>query len=242
MPLRRIDLTLPTPEENLALDEALLRRLDDEGRQGAASGYLRFWESPTCFVVLGVSSRLLDDVHVDRCARDAIPVLRRASGGGTVLQGPGCLNFAIVLPLADRPELQNVDRSYEQILSRLADSLGLEGAGRQGTSDLAQGTLKIGGSAQKRTPRVLLHHGTVLHGFDLTLLSRYLREPERRPLYRGERRHEEFVTNVSLDPSDIRERLARGWDARPVEPSWSPPPLGELIGEKYSRKEWNERF
>src|SRR5882672_9451286 len=53
---RLLDLTLPTPEENLALDEALL--LDLERAVGAsdesnAEETLRFWESPVPFVVIG---------------------------------------------------------------------------------------------------------------------------------------------------------------------------------------------
>lgn len=93
--MRLLDLTLPTPIENLALDEALLEELDEQGGEPI----LRFWESERPFVVLGASCRIHDDVHVKACADDGVPLLRRASGGGTVLQGPGCLSYALLLPL-----------------------------------------------------------------------------------------------------------------------------------------------
>lgn len=47
--MHRLDLTLPTPEENLALEEALLE--SSEG--GGGPELLRFWESPDHFVLLG---------------------------------------------------------------------------------------------------------------------------------------------------------------------------------------------
>ena len=48
------DLTLPTPEENLACDEALL----DLCEAGGAGELLRFWEPPSYFVVLGYANNL----------------------------------------------------------------------------------------------------------------------------------------------------------------------------------------
>src|SRR5262245_25566901 len=112
--MRFIDLSLSTPEENLALDEALLEAMDLAGSaslrlEGEA---LRLWESPRPFVVLGVSRRIAEDVDREACRKDGVPVLRRASGGGTVLQGPGCLNFSLVLSLESRPELLQVAESY----------------------------------------------------------------------------------------------------------------------------------
>src|SRR6185437_14246053 len=53
-----LDLTLPTAEENLALDEALLLEAE-AGRRGET---LRLWEHPHPAVVLGAGCRLLDDV------------------------------------------------------------------------------------------------------------------------------------------------------------------------------------
>ena len=65
-----LDLTLPSPAENLALDEALL--LDAEAGGGEV---LRLWELPTLAVVLGSGGVLADDVRVSACAADGVPVL-----------------------------------------------------------------------------------------------------------------------------------------------------------------------
>ena len=82
------EATLTSPAENLACDEALL----EECESAEHPGFLRFWESPVHFVVLGYGKALEKEVFREECARLEIPILRRCSGGGTVLQGPGCLN------------------------------------------------------------------------------------------------------------------------------------------------------
>ena len=79
--MRFLDLTLPTPAANLALDEALL--LTAEANNG--DDILRVWSWPTPVVVLGSGGILADDVDEAACRADDVPILRRASGGGTVL-------------------------------------------------------------------------------------------------------------------------------------------------------------
>ena len=53
--MRYLDLTLPTPAENLALDEALLEAAEQSGDPGET---LRVWEPDEPMVVVGRSSRV----------------------------------------------------------------------------------------------------------------------------------------------------------------------------------------
>ena len=87
------DLTLESPSENLACDEVLLNICED-GNQGEL---LRVWEPQSYFVVLGYANKAHSEANLDFCRRNNIPVLRRCSGGGTVLQGPGTLNYSLIL-------------------------------------------------------------------------------------------------------------------------------------------------
>jgi lipoate-protein ligase A len=242
MTLRLVDLSLESPEENLALDEALLLEAEAAAADGRELGYLRFWESPKSFVVLGVSSALEEDADPERCRADGVPILRRASGGGTVLQGPGCLNFTLVLPLGYTAGLRDINSSYRMILDPCREALGLEGSAMRGSCDLALGDRKFSGNAQKRSRHCLLHQGTLLWNFDLSRIPLYLRQPRKQPEYREAREHLDFVMNLPLDATELRQRIASAWETSCPESEWRPPPLDALLEEKYLNREWIERF
>ncbi|MBI1896202.1 MAG: lipoate--protein ligase family protein [Acidobacteria bacterium] len=199
--LRVLERSFPFPEDNLALDDRLLER----GQEA-----LRFWESAVPFVVLGRSRRAEEDVDLEACQAAGVPVLRRASGGGTVLQGPGCLNYALVLSLEARPELQNVASSFRLLLERTARALDVTGMEVCGSDILLDGR-KVSGTAQRRTRGWLLHHGTFLYNPDMAMMERLLREPLRRPPHRGSRTHREFLTRAPLGAGDILRRIASAW-------------------------------
>jgi lipoate-protein ligase A len=236
--MKLLDYTLPTPAENLALDEALLRAAE-AGTEGAV---FRFWESPAPAVVVGSGGSVPIDVNVPACEADGIPVLRRASGGGTVLIGPGCLCFSLVLNYDRAPGLNEIPASNRYILARVVSALAPVVSARvEGTSDLAVGGVKVSGNAQQRKRRFFLHHGTLLCGLDLTLIDKYLNPPERQPEYRRNRPHAEFVANLPITTEEAKRLLLAEW--RP-EGDYAPLPLEQvrqLVAEKYARDEWNRR-
>lgn len=204
--MRILDLTFPTPEENLAFDTTLLHEAGNGG-----SECLRFWESPAECVVVGHSGRIEKEVHVTACSQEGVPILRRVSGGGAVVLGPGCLNFAFVLSLDLRPGLFDVRRSWRAILGTLATALDYPGVAPAGTSDLALYGGKFSGNAQRRTRHRLLHHGTILYGFDLPRIGQLLKEPQNQPPYRSRRIHQDFLCNLPLCASDIKRRISDAW-------------------------------
>ena len=79
-----LDTELDTVEENLALDEALLEAAH-EGR--LATAVVRTWMATTPTVVLGSSSRIAAEVDPDACAAAGVRLIRRPSGGLTVVLG-----------------------------------------------------------------------------------------------------------------------------------------------------------
>ncbi len=208
---RLLDLTLSSPEENLALDDALLDELEERGGEPI----LRFWESDQYFVVLGPSCRLLDDVHADLCKQDGVPVLRRASGGGTVLQGPGCLSYAFVLPMTLHSDLSDIRATNRFILERIAFALHRwePGTDFRGISDLAINGMKISGNAQRRKRQTLLFHGTMLHAMPGDRIARYLKQPVRQPEYRENRPHGTFLRTIDVSPKDLKDAIAAAWGA-----------------------------
>jgi lipoate---protein ligase len=236
-----LDRTCPTPEANLALDEALLEWC----AQSPEREVLRCWESAIPFVVLGRTNAAATEVDLDACAQLGLPVLRRCSGGGTVIQGPGCLSYAVVLRLDRQPELAGITGTNRWILDRhravLADLLG-EPVQVEGITDLTRGGRKFSGNAQKRGRTHLLFHGTFLLRFDLALMQRVLRPPSRAPAYRADRTHAGFVDNLAVPAEAVRCCLRECWQASAELADDLEPVLSRLLEERYLLPEWHRRY
>jgi len=236
------DTTFETPAENIACDEALL----DFCEAGAMDEVLRFWESATPFVVVGYGDHV--DVEVNRgvCEKDGVPILRRCSGGGAVVQGAGCLNYSLILNINHHPELASITAANCHIMKRNATVLS-KLLGKhiciEGYTDLAVDGRKFSGNAQRRKRTHLLFHGTFLLGsFDLTLLSRYLKHPSREPEYRGTRTHDDFVASLSLNAEPVKSALREEWGAKQKMKALPDEPLRTLVATRYARTEWNLKF
>ena len=81
-------------------------------------------------------------------------MLRRFSGGGAVVLGPGCLNYAVVLSLVSRPELTNVAASFQVILGRIVAALGISGLSLAGGDGSRAGRAEgVGKRPATRAPR-----------------------------------------------------------------------------------------
>ncbi len=204
------DITLATPRENILYDNVLLELAE----QGSAGEALRFWESGELFIVLGRIGNPAADLRVAKVLADRVPVLRRSSGGGTVLQGKGCLNYTLVLS-KERPEIQDLRRSYQFILGRVIvalKALQIDAACRP-LSDiaLAQNNKKISGNAQKRSKKFILHHGTLLYQFDLKKIEEYLTIPKDVPEYRQNRSHSDFVTNIPVEAGALKQGIRKAF-------------------------------
>jgi len=217
-------LTLPTPAENLACDEALL----DLCEANPGEGILRFWEAREHFLVLGYSNKARTEAHLDRARQDSIPVLRRCTGGGAVLQGPGCLNYSLILPITAQVSATNA-----LIMQRHAHALNAE---VRGHSDLTRGDLKFSGNAQRRKRRYLLFHGSFLLNLDIERIERLLPLPSREPDYRRHRPHREFLQNVALP---CRQALRQCWHAE--ETFTDLPEVAPLV-RVYSSDAWTFKF
>ncbi|MCO6043983.1 lipoate--protein ligase family protein [Aeoliella sp. ICT_H6.2] len=241
--MKLLDLTLDSPAENVALDEALLEAcLAGEYPHGV----LRLWESPSPMVVVGRGSHLELEVNQDACGAAGVPVLRRASGGLSIVAGPGCLMYAVVDPghLAGKV---NIDVVHQHVLDTLV--AGLQGAGlavvRAGTSDLViespEGLLrKVSGNSLRVTRGGFLYHGTLLYDFELPLITRYLRQPPRSPDYRAGRSHGEFVANMPIGRQALAQAIAEAWQARENLESWPRARTQELMRTRYATDQWNQ--
>jgi lipoate-protein ligase A len=239
--MKLLDLTLPSPAENLACDEALL----DTAETGASGEVLRFWEPREHFVVVGYANKVATEVNVAACEARGIPVLRRCSGGGTVVQGPGCLNYTLVLRITADGPLHNIGVANQFIMRQ--NRAALEPVVNQpvairGHTDLAIGERKFSGNSQRRRKHFLLFHGTFLLDFDLALVSELLPLPSRQPDYREHRAHTEFLTNLNVPANTVKAVLRQAWKAEEPLKGFPTGRISALSRDKYATREWNQKF
>ena len=144
--MRLLDLTLKSPHGNIALDEALL---DEAEATNDPTEVLRLWEPSETVVVIGRSSRTEEEVHVDKCQREDIPIIRRCSGGAAIVTGQGCLMYAVVLSYERRPELRMIDQAHTFVLDTMRTAVGslLKNVEALGTSDLTVDRFKFSGNS-----------------------------------------------------------------------------------------------
>lgn len=242
--MKYLDLTFADPARNLACDEALLEGCEKEPNQFIDGGLLRVWRPEKYFVVLGHSNRLVAEANVAACAAAKIPILRRASGGGAVVLGPGCLNYSLILD-CEKHEIKNIATAFHYVLERhrhLIETL----TGREirigGVSDLTLGGRKFSGNAQYRKSRYVLVHGTFLLNFELAVIERCLLLPPKQPEYRDHRPHLEFVANLELASGRLLEGLREIWQADVKYGAVPLTRLGVLAQQRYERAEWSNKF
>jgi len=185
-------------------DFAMLTRAHD----GAA---VRIWTCADAAVVLGVSRELDSEVDVEACDRLHVAVLRRASGGGTVLIGPGTLQYAFALPhpagssasaagpasAAAPPSIDDVKRFCSDVVSEALAASGIRAPiDSDASGDLRVGSRKVAGVALRRLRDATLLHGTLLVDADLETIAAVLRHPAREPSWRQGRPHLDFLANL----------------------------------------------
>src|ERR1039458_7062622 len=239
--MKLCDLTLPTPEENLACDEALL----DLCEAGGEDELLRFWAPPQYFVVVGYANKSATEVNLPVSREPGIAVLRRCTGGGTALQGPGVLNYSLILRIDESGPCHSIPATNQFVLERHRDALvGLVQASIEwrGQTDLALGGLKFAGNAQRRRRRFLLFHGSFLLHLDLGLLAKVLPQPSRQPTYRSNRSHAEFLINLNVPEQAIKAALTQTWHATAPLDALPFDQPARLSREQYALDEWNLRF
>jgi lipoate-protein ligase A len=242
--MKLFDFTFESPEENLACDEALLDWCEENGGEEI----LRFWESPEHFVVVGYANKIATEVNAANCEAKNVSILRRCSGGGTVLQGRGCLNYTLILRIAENSPLASISSANQFIMER--NRMAIESRIQnpesrisiRGHTDLTIGDSKFSGNSQRRHKNFLLFHGTFLLDFNLALVEHFLKIPSKQPDYRNKRNHLAFLMNLALADDDIKNAMQKFWKADSVLENPPLEKISELAREKYSTREWNWKF
>jgi len=234
---------LPSPAEQLAADEALLAWCEAGGNEEL----LHFWEPRETFVVVGYANKVATEVNTAACAAQGVSIHRRCSGGGTVVQLPGGLNYSLILRILPDSPTRSISAANQFIMDRNRAALQtlvdpkLKVAVR-GHTDLCLGDLKFAGNSQRRQKNFLLFHGTLLLNCDLGLIGDLLRMPSLEPDYRAGRPHREFITNLNVPAESVKAAMIKEWQAESASIAMPLENLTRLVREKYATREWNFKF
>jgi lipoate-protein ligase A len=159
------------------------------------------------------------------------------------VQGPGCLNYNLTLPITD--ETSSITETNRFVMERhraaISALLGRE-VQKQGCTDLTLGPLKFSGNAQRRKSRALVFHGCFLLNFDLSLIGAILTHPSKEPDYRRHRSHREFLTNLNIPSEVVKTALIKAWGATEIVKAPSHIRIEGLVCERYGDSDWNEKF
>ena len=235
-----LKLTLDESLANIALDEALLEAAENGEVE---QEILRLWQPLEPIVVVGRSSSVSSEVNLDYCQQNKIPVVRRCSGGATIVAAQGCLMYAALLSYQQRPELRMLEQAHQFVMSRLQKAVGSLGVKSelQGICDLTLANRKVSGNALRCKKSWLIYHGTLLCEMDLDLISNCLGQPRREPTYRDGRSHAEFVGQLPISTATLSTALVESWEAYQLVSGWPQKRTAELVDEKYSTRQWNHK-
>lgn len=164
---------------NMAIDESLLCAFDPESSDPVLRIY--GWNPPS--LSLGRFQKAEDTLDLERCRADALPIVRRVSGGGAIYHADE-LTYSIVCSPEQLQPVSSVKDSFRILTGFLLDfyrTLGLNSsyaldtvsdverlgartafcfAGQESFDILIDGK-KIGGNAQRRHKKIIFQHGSI---------------------------------------------------------------------------------
>ncbi|KAI0562207.1 Lipoyltransferase/lipoate-protein ligase [Gracilaria domingensis] len=171
---------------NLAAEELLL--------QASKKQTLLFYINAPC-VILGRTQNAFKEADISYAKNEQVSIMRRRSGGGTVVHDEGNVNFCW---MTARDEY-SPHKAATMIAEVLQSEFGISSAAVNERADILVEGMKVSGAAYRITGKRAYHHGTLLVDSDLARLSRVLRSPLRGELHAsGTQSVRSKVTNISM--------------------------------------------
>jgi lipoate---protein ligase len=172
--------------DQLLLEEALLRT--------DARNWCIINEGSPPAIVMGISGKKEELIDCNRAAKDSIPLIKRFSGGGTVIVDENTF-FATFICQKDihdfSPYPEPILRWHEELYREVFD----HDAFHLKENDFVIGDRKCGGNAQYIKKDRWLHHTSFLWDYSEDKMS-YLLLPKKTPHYRQKRSHSDFLCRL----------------------------------------------
>lgn len=154
------------------------------------------WIPDKRYIILGASNRADIALNIENVKQDNITVLKRPSGGQTVMLTPNNLIVAVVFHQPKELQPKDVFDQINSLIISVLEKEEIHNLSMKGISDIAIDGKKISGSAIYRKKDVLLYHAVINIGEPATTFERYLKHPTKEPDYRNGRKHSDFVTSL----------------------------------------------
>ncbi|TCU68136.1 lipoate-protein ligase A [Tissierella praeacuta] len=150
------------PFFNHAAEEYLMNNFDDEV-------FMLWINKPS--ILIGRNQNTVSEINLDYVKNNGIEVVRRLSGGGTVYNDFGNMNFTFITNrISLEPQIKNGFEKFALPVINALQSLGVN-AIFTGRNDITIDDKKFSGNAQYFQKDKLLHHGTLLFDCDMSKLS-----------------------------------------------------------------------
>lgn len=174
--------------------QAVYHALAESGREG-----LVLCRPAQRYVCLGFHDDLTEEVNIDFCQQQAIPLIRRETGGGMVLLDQNQIFFQLVLH-RNNPLLKGRrDQFFQQFLAPAVATLqdfGLNASIQQPADVIVNGR-KISGNGAGDINGYAVYIGNILIGFDRDTMANVLQVPYE--LFRRSARQsmEQYMTTLA---------------------------------------------
>ncbi|HOK38907.1 MAG TPA: lipoate--protein ligase [Bacteroidales bacterium] len=225
---------------NLAMEEYLLKNSDEEFFLTAING-------PS--VLLGVNQNAYDEINALYVKQNGLKVVRRITGGGTVFQDEGILNFSFIYK-NDGSDLLDFSYVASFIADFLKEKLGID-AKCEGRNDICINGKKFSGQARYFHEDRILHHGTILISTNKKSLVNALKFSDEKNYLRSIIPTNEVITNINevltnkIKTEDFWALLINYFQSKFPNNKFYQlssneiEKIKELVKTKYSTFEWN---
>lgn len=172
------------------------------------------WTPDNTYVVLGRSNNPIQALNLEEVNGDGVKVLKRPSGGETVILSPKTIVIGVKIKLDNGLNAHQYFKVInDKIMSTLGD-FGVKDTYMKGISDISIKNKKILGSSIYKKKDIVFYHAVLNVNESIGLISRYLKYPSKEPDYRKGRDHNEFVTSLNLEGyqlnvEDLKDSLSR---------------------------------
>ena len=227
------------PYFNMAAEEYVLKNFDRDS--------FMLWRNNNAIVV-GKHQNTLAEINVDYVKKKNITVVRRLSGGGTVFQDLGNLNFTFIQK-GQKGKLVDF-RKYTQPIIDILQKLNID-AKFEGRNDITIEGKKFSGNAEHVYKNKVLHHGTLLFTANMKDVSEALKVNPLKFKDKAVKSVKSRVTNISdhlekqIDietfKNMIMDHIMEMYDDSEAYEFTDEDErkIRELADEKYSTWEWN---